>query len=217
SKEKEILGFYISGHPLQPYQLECELFATHQVSQLGTWSSDPMALGVVITAIKKQVSKRSGSEFARLTVEDFSGSTEVLIFPEKWAAIGARIRSDIPVLIKGGYSKRDRDVDAPTFIVESVTPFSEMAFSGQVGVAITVGGTKDITPEVLKDVRAVIETHSTGSTVAPPLEVRFKDGNGGAKLRSRSLRLPASHAALTELRALLGSDRVHLVRVGPGA
>ena len=214
SKEKEILGFYISGHPLQPFQLECELFATHQVSQLGTWSSEPMALGVVITAIKKQVSKRSGSEFARLTVEDFSGSTEVLIFPEKWSAIGARIRSDIPVLIKGGYSKRDRDVDAPTFIVESVTPFSELAFSGQVGVAITIGGGVDVTPAVLQDVRAVIETHSTGSTVAPALEVRWRDGNGGARLRSRSLRLPASHAALTELRALLGPDRVHLVRVG---
>ena len=35
AKEKEILGFYISGHPLEPFRLECELFATHTVSQLG--------------------------------------------------------------------------------------------------------------------------------------------------------------------------------------
>ena len=69
---------------------------------------------------------------------------------------------------------------------------------------------------MLRDVRAVIESHSTGSTVAPAVEVRWKDGNGGTRLRSRSLRLPASHAALTELRALLGSDRVHLVRAGQG-
>ena len=59
--------------------------------------------------------------------------------------------------------------------------------------------------------------HSNGSTAAPALEVRWKDGNGGARLRSRSLRLPASHAALTELRALLGPERVHLVRAGQGA
>jgi DNA polymerase-3 subunit alpha len=214
SKEKEILGFYISGHPLEPYQLECELFASHTVSQLGTWSHEPMALGVVITAVKKQISKRSGSEFARLTVEDFSGSTEVLIFPEKWSAISDRIKTDVPVLIKGGYSKRDRDADSPTFIIESVTPFAELAFSGQIGVSITLGHGADVNADVLKDVRAVIETHSTGSTVAPALEVRWKDGNGGTRLRSRSLRLPASHAALTELRALLGSDRVHLVRAG---
>src|SRR5690348_3794647 len=37
TKEKEILGFYISGHPLEPYRTECELFATHTVSQLGQW------------------------------------------------------------------------------------------------------------------------------------------------------------------------------------
>jgi DNA polymerase-3 subunit alpha len=214
AKEKEILGFYISGHPLEPYQLECELFASHTVAQLGSWTGDPISLGVVITAVKKQISKRSGSEFARLTVEDFSGSSEVLIFPEKWAAIADRIKTDVPVLLKGGYSKRDRDAESPTFIIESVTPFAELAFSGQIGVAITIGDGKDVNSEVLRDVRAVIETHSTGSTVAPALEVRWRDGNGGTRLRSRSLRLPASHAALTELRALLGADRVHLVRAG---
>jgi DNA polymerase-3 subunit alpha len=214
SKEKEILGFYISGHPLEPYQLECELFATHTVAQLGTWTADPMALGVVITAIKKQISKRSGSEFARLTVEDFSGSSEVLIFPEKWSAIADQVRTDIPVLLKGGYSKRDRDAESPTFIIESITKFADLAFSGQIGVAITLGDANDINSDVLRDVLAVIETHSTGSTVAPALEVRWRNGNGGARLRSRSLRLPASHAALTELRALLGTERVHLVRAG---
>ena len=214
AKEKEILGFYISGHPLEPYQLECELFASHTVAQLGTWTGEPISLGVVITAVKKQISKRSGSEFARLTVEDFSGSSEVLIFPEKWASIADRIKTDVPVLLKGGYSKRDRDVESPTFIIESVTPFADLAFSGQIGVAITIGEGNEVNSEVLRDVRAVIETHSTGSTVAPALEVRFRDGNGGTRLRSRSLRLPASHAALTELRALLGPDRVHLVRAG---
>jgi DNA polymerase-3 subunit alpha len=216
SKEKEILGFYISGHPLEPYQLECELFATHTVSQLGTWTADPIALGVVITSIKRQISKRSGSEFARLTVEDFSGSSEVLIFPEKWAAIADQVKTDIPVLLKGGYSRRDRDVEGPTFIVESVTRFADMKFSGDIGVAITLGEGRDVNADVLRDVKAVIESHSTAGTVAPVLQVRWRDGNGGTRLRSRSLRLPASHAALTELRALLGPDRVHLVRAGQG-
>jgi DNA polymerase-3 subunit alpha len=89
SREKEILGFYISGHPLEPYRVECELFATHTVSQLGKWTPEPIALGVVITAVKRQISKRSGAEFARLTVEDFSGSSEVLVFPESWGLLAA--------------------------------------------------------------------------------------------------------------------------------
>jgi DNA polymerase III subunit alpha len=213
TREKEILGFYISGHPLEPYRIECELFATHTVSNLGKWVPEPLSLGVVVTAIKRQISKRSGAEFARLTVEDFSGSSEVLVFPESWGLLADRVRSDVPVLMKGGYSKRDQDADSPTFIVESVTPFAELRLNGQVSISIELGLGDGVTSEVMSDVRAVIDAHATPHTGAPPLELRWNDGNGTrARLRSRSLRLAATQAALTDLRALLGNERVRLVR-----
>jgi DNA polymerase-3 subunit alpha len=213
TREKEILGFYISGHPLEPYRIECELFATHTVSQLGKWTPDPISMGVVVTAIKRQISKRSGAEFARLTVEDFSGSSEVLVFPESWGLLADRVRSDVPVLMKGGYSKRDQDADSPTFIVESVTPFAELRLNGQVSIAIDMAMGDGMAPEVMGEVRAVIDAHATPHSGAPPLELRWNDGNGTrARLKSRSLRLAATQAALTDLRALLGEDRVRLVR-----
>ena len=213
TKEKEILGFYISGHPLEPFRLECELFASHTVSELGRWTDQPVALGVVVTAIKRQISKRSGAEFARLTVEDFSGSSEVLVFPEAWGLLAERLRTDVPVLLKGGYSRRDQDADNPTFIVESVTAFMELRLNGQVAVAIDLTKGDGLAADVMRDVRAVVEAHSTSQASAPSLEVQWSDGNGGrARLRSRSLKLAATHAALNELRALLGSERVRLVR-----
>src|SRR4051812_37458742 len=213
SREKEILGFYISGHPLEPFRVECELFATHTVSQLGSWTPEPMALGVVVTSVKRQISKRSGAEFARLTVEDFSGSSEVLVFPENWGLLADRIRGDVPVLMKGGYSKRDQDADSPTFIVESVTPFAELRLNGQVSISIELSLGESLAPEAMRDVRAVIDAHATAHTGAPPLELRWSDGNGTrARLRSRSLRLAATQAALKDLRALLGDERVRLVR-----
>jgi DNA polymerase-3 subunit alpha len=209
TREKEILGFYISGHPLEPFRAECELFATHSVSKLGTWTEGPITLGVVVTAIKRQISKRSGAEFARLTVEDFSGSSEVLVFPEAWSVLSDRIRTDIPLLLKGGYSKRDQTEDNATFIVESMTRFEELRASGQMAIAIDLAGGASMPPEVMDDVRAVIEAHH-GSM---PVELRWSDGNGSrARLRSRSLKLAATGAALTELRALLGHERVRLVR-----
>ena len=213
TKEKEILGFYISGHPLEPFRLECELFATHTVSQLGRWTDQPIALGVVVTAIKRQISKRSGAEFARLTVEDFSGSSEVLVFPEAWGLLSDRVRTDVPVLLKGGYSRRDQDAENPTFIVESISPFAELRLNGQVAVAIDLTMGDGLAADVMLDVRAVVEAHSTSQSSAPSLEVRWSDGNGGrARLRSRSLRLAATQSALNELRALLGTERVRLVR-----
>jgi len=183
------------------------------VSQLGKWTDQPISLGVVVTAIRKQISKRSGAEFARLTVEDFSGSSEVLVFPEAWTMLGDRVKTDIPVLLKGSYSKRDQDVDNPTFIVESMTPFVEMRLTGQVAVSIDLSSAAALTPDVMGVVRAVIEAHATGHESSPPIEVEWNDGSGmRARLRSRSLKVAASQAALTDLRALLGADRVRLVR-----
>ena len=222
TREKEILGFYISGHPLEPFRAECELFATHTVAQLGQWEEGAISIGAVVTAIKKQVSKRTGSEFARLTVEDFSGSSEILVFPEAWAALSHRMLTDVPMLIKGGYPRRDQGLDNPTFIVETVQRFEELRVSGQVAVSIELAPSlpttddqstpsADLMPDVFKDVRAVLDAHP-GSA---PIEVRWKDATGStARLRSRSLRVAANGAALAELRALLGPTRVRLVRAG---
>jgi len=209
AKEKDILGFYISGHPLEPFRSECELFATHTVSQLGAWSDQAMTLGVVITAVKKQVSKRSGAEFARLTVEDFSGSSEVLVFPESWAILSDKVRTDVPVLLKGGYSQRDSAGDNPTFIVESLQPFTEVQMNGNVAVAIELKPGASVPGDVMRDVRLIIEAHPGSS----PLELRWSDDSGAkARMRSRTLKLAATNAALTDLRSLLGPERVRLVR-----
>jgi DNA polymerase-3 subunit alpha len=155
-------------------------------------------------------------------VEDFSGSSEVLVFPEAWTMLADRVKTDVPVLLKGSYSRRDQDVDNPTFIVESLTPFVELRLTGQVAVAIDLtsrgaSGDPGLTPDVIRDVRVVVETHSTGHASSPPLEVQWSDGSGSAaRFKSRSLRIAASQAALTDLRAVLGADRVRLVRGGGG-
>jgi DNA polymerase-3 subunit alpha len=141
-----------------------------------------------------------------------------------------RIRTDVPLLMRGGYSRRDQGTDNPTFIIESVQRFEELRIAGQVTVAIDLsgiggspptagrwesgidsknGGVAAVSPDVMHDVRAVAEAHPG----AAPLEIRWNDGNGTqARLRSRSIKLSATNAALTELRALLGQERVRLVR-----
>lgn len=210
-REKELLGFYISGHPLEKYRTECELFATHTVAQLGNWVPESVTIGVVVTSIKRQISKKSGNEFARLTVEDFSGSSEVLVFPEAWGVIAERVRPDIPLLLKGGYSKKDQGVENATFIVDGVTRFEEVRASGEVAVAIDLAAGLDLPAAMMEDVRAKVEAHE-GSA---PLELRWRDANGRTvRFRSKSLTVTASPAILSDLRALLGADRVRLVRTG---
>ena len=209
AKEKEILGFYTSGHPLEPFETECELFATHKVADLGKWTPEPMALAIVVTAVKRQTSKRTGSEFARLTIEDFSGSTEVLVFPEKWSALSDQIKTDIPILLRGGYARRDQDADNPSFVVESVTRLAEMRANGQVMISIELTKDPSKTASTIADLKAIVEAYP--GTV--PLVVQYSDGNGlRATLRSRSLTLAVNNTALSELRSLLGKESVRLQR-----
>lgn len=144
-----------------------------------------------------------------MTVEDFTGSSEVLVFPEAWAVIAERVRPDVPLLIKGGYSRKDQEVENPTFIVESVTRFTEVRASGDLAVAIDLSRGTDLAPSVMDDVRVAIEAHQ-GSA---PLELRWQDGaDSPVRFRSRSITLAASPVVLSDLRALLGADRVRLVR-----
>ena len=209
AREKEILGFYTSGHPLEPFTTECELFSTHKVSDLGKWSPDPMSLCVVVTAIKRQLSKRTGAEFARLTIEDFSGSTEVLVFPEKWSALADQVKTDVPILMRGGYARRDQDADNPSFVVESVTKLAELRANGQVMISIELRKDPSRMPATMQELRSIVEAYP--GTV--PLEVEYSDGNGlRATLRSRSLTLAVNSTALGELRSLLGNDSVRLQR-----
>ena len=209
TQEKAILGFYISGHPLDPFRAECELLATHTVSQLGTWSPEAMSLAGVITGVKRQISKKSGNEFARLVVEDFSGTAELLVFPEAWAAMSDRVHTDVPVLIKGAYGRRDQGSDNPTFIVESITRLAELRATGQFAIALELDTDSGLPLDVMRDVRAVAEAHP-GSA---PLELRWRGPDGSpARLRSNSLKLSTAGPALLELRSLLGPERVRLVR-----
>jgi DNA polymerase-3 subunit alpha len=207
AKEKEILGFYTSGHPLEPFRAECEIFATHQVADIGAWRPEQMTLACVVTAIKKQVSRKSGAEFARLVIEDFSGSTEVLVFAEKWSVLADQVRTDLPILLRGGFSRRDESADNPAFIVDSLTKLAEVRTNGQVTVAIELQ--HGLTPGIISDVRAIVDSYPGSAQ----LELRWTDGDRTQRLRSRTLRVGVD-GALTALRGLLGESSVRLQRAG---
>ena len=94
AKEKEVIGFFISGHPLERFRAEVELFGTRTTATLGEWDERPVAIAAVVTAVKRQISKKTGKEYARITLEDFHGTAEAIVFPEAWAKLNQVIRAD---------------------------------------------------------------------------------------------------------------------------
>jgi len=213
TREKAVLGFFISGHPLAKYRTEVELFGTRTTATLGTWTDQKVTVAAVMTVVKRQTSKKTGSEYARLTIEDFHGTAEALVFPEAWSKLNDVIKPDGALLLTGSYSPRDRGEEQAPFIVEGARPLDELKPSGAIGVALrwTAGARPD--PETTRAVAALCAAHP-GPT---PVLVEWTGGEGNgeratARLRSRSLRVDAADDLLAALKDLLGADRVHLVR-----
>jgi len=136
TREKAVLGFFISGHPLAKYRVEVELFGTRTTATLGMWSPQKVTIAAVVTVVKRQTSKKSGAEYARLTLEDFHGAAEAIVFPEAWAKLNGVIRADGSYLLTGGYSPRDRGEEQAPFIIESARLLDELKPSGAIGVAL---------------------------------------------------------------------------------
>ena len=214
AREKAVLGFFISGHPLARYRLEVELFGTRTTATLGQWSDQKVRVGAVVTMVKRQISKKTGAEYARLTLEDFHGTAEALVFPEAWAKLNEVIRTDRALLLSGSHSARDRGEEQAPFIVEAAQPLDDLKASGAIGVALR--WSPDAPVDATRAVAALCAAHPGPA----PVLLEWSDEDGArpltpgevARLRSRSLRVDAADDLLAALRELVGPDRVHLVR-----
>ncbi len=218
-REKAVLGFFISGHPLARYRAEAELFGTRTTATLGQWSDQKVRIAAVVTVVKRQVSRKTGAEYARLTLEDFHGTAEALVFPEAWARLNEVIRTDQALLLAGSYSGRDRDEEQAPFIVETAQPLDELKASGAIGVALRWSPLAPPPPDASRAVAALCAAHPGPAPVLVEwndADARADTGSGDdagtARLRSRSLRVEVADDLLAALRDLVGPDHVHLVR-----
>jgi DNA polymerase-3 subunit alpha len=213
AREKELVGFFVSGHPLNRFAAEARLFGTHTTAELGHWTEGRLAVAAVVTAVRRQIARRTGAEWAKLTVEDFHGTAECLVFPEAWARLARMVVPDGAYLLSGGYSSRDRGEEEAPFIVEDAQPLAELAQGGRIALRLRwcKGGAP--TAETARAVAALCGAHPG----AAPLLVEWRGEAGDAdvvRFRSRSLGVTLDDALLGTLREMLGPDAVTLVKTG---
>jgi len=212
AREKELVGFFVSGHPLGRFATEVELFATHTTAELGQWVEGPVLVAAVVTGIKRQTSRRTGAEWAKVTLEDFHGSTEGLVFPEAWKKLARVLAPDGAYLVTGGYSLRDRGEEDAPFIVEDAQPLADFRASGRVALALRWARHDAVPPDALRAAAAVCRAHPGPA----PVLVEWSDDNGGgqARFRARGLQVELDDTLLTALRDVVGEGRVELVKAG---
>jgi DNA polymerase-3 subunit alpha len=104
--EKEILGFFITGHPLDKYREKLEDLGALSTSDLGamkasTGKDETLCTAGIITNLRVLKSKR-GDFYAQAALEDLTGSIEMLVFPDAYKKLQEKVKMEVPVLVRGG-------------------------------------------------------------------------------------------------------------------
>ncbi|HWI55010.1 MAG TPA: OB-fold nucleic acid binding domain-containing protein, partial [Desulfobacteria bacterium] len=108
--EKEMLGLYISGHPLNEYEQTLREKTSHAAAQLGELADGTtVIIGGVISSLRR-ITTRKGDPMAFAMVEDLTGTVEVVIFPTVCSKAAHLIKADSPVLVRGRVNFRDDEV-----------------------------------------------------------------------------------------------------------
>ena len=117
----------------------------------------------------RQVSRRDGSEWGKITIEDFQGTAQVLAFKDIWQSYKETLRQDAVVLLKGKVSGRERDEDDPPIFLDSAEPLDAVPNSGRLAVEIELDAGSDLSGEAFREAKAIMGDHLGG---APWVEFR---------------------------------------------
>jgi DNA polymerase-3 subunit alpha len=104
SREKEVTGIYLSGHPLDDYALEFKYFVNSTIDQLESNPDSNLSIGVIVSSVVHGVSQR-GDENCRVVVQDFTGSLELRLYNEQYQSFKHLMEQGKVLYIEGGYKK----------------------------------------------------------------------------------------------------------------
>ncbi|MBF0291357.1 MAG: DNA polymerase III subunit alpha [Nitrospinae bacterium] len=202
--EKEALGFYISGHPLNEKAHDLKLLSNFNTSNLENAAHDTeVRLGGVVIAKKTQSTKK-GEMMAFLTLEDLHGVAEIIVFPKVYSQCVNLLEQDDPVFIKG-IAKVD-DEGSVKVNAEEVMDFETAKARFTNGVRITVS-TPGLEKETLMDLRKLMEQHKGKC----PVSLHFiVPGRGEVSMRTSGLNVNPSREFIGAAEELLGEESVLL-------
>ena len=126
--EKESLGFYVSGHPLDRYRSDLVRYATAATSDFpgGTRGVGEHSIGGIVSQYREMITKK-GDKMARFMLEDAEGTLEVIAFPKTFEKVRHVLVSDEPILCTGQVKNEGTAESAEwKMLLESAAPLSEL-------------------------------------------------------------------------------------------
>ena len=196
--EREMLGLYVSDHPLLGVEHILRSVADFSISQISEVSHDQIiTIGGLITQIQRKVSKQ-GTPWAIVTVEDLDGAVDVLFFSNAYANHGVNLVEDRIVAIRGRVDKRE---EQPRISALDLTlPDLKQIPTGPLVISMEMSR---CTPPVIDRMNEILRSHPGGREV----HLRLVDGEKKTVLKlDEGLKVTSSPSLSADLKTVLGPD-----------
>jgi DNA polymerase-3 subunit alpha len=165
--EKEALGFYVSGHPLDRYRGDLQRYATATTSDFvnGRKSVGDHAIGGIVSQYREMITKK-GDKMARFMLEDAEGTLEVIAFPKTFEKVRHVLVSDEPILC-AGQVKNEGNAEAPEWkmLLEKADPLSAMREAKSTRVTIDLNADQ-ITLDMVDELKTILANATRGNCTA---------------------------------------------------
>jgi DNA polymerase-3 subunit alpha len=199
--EREMLGLYVSDHPLAG--MEAELMRLSDIGAAALRDSEladgeTVTVAGLITQVQHRIARSSGNQYAQVTLEDFSGELMVMIMGKTYQEFRDVLVDDLTVSIRGRISRRDEEVVLQGLSVEVIAPVRDGGGVLQLSLTEAMA-----TREKLMQLASILDAHPG------PVEVQVKlTAMSGINHFMLPQRVRVGQDLFGELKALLGSDAV---------
>ena len=201
--EKDMIGFYITGHPLAKYEKILKEYSTSgSIGLKNLEDGQKIWFGGIINKIKNTVTKRTGEKMAIMMMEDMEGSVEALVFPNSYKNVSKYIIPNAAVFVNGRLSLKE---ERPKIIVEEILPISDARkkFTQAVSIDLLSQGMDE---ELFGRLRNVFSRYQ-GDT---PVYLNFSTKTNGSyrQLVDRKLFVSPTNELAGELETLIGKEHI---------
>ena len=187
--ERELLGLYISAHPLDRYETYLSEQTQPLTQLVPEYDSRMMTVGGIISTVRTIVTK-SGSKMAFVGIEDKFGEGEIIVFPNLYEKVGAKLVQDAVIRVSGKNSARDRDGNLGNeskLIADDIIAITDNDINGYESTGRKMDAPK-ISSAVKKERREAYRNQKNG--VSPKSAVK----NDAAKLQPKAHSAPVNVA-----------------------
>ena len=200
SYEREMLGLYVSDHPLLGVEHLLRSSTNMPISQISDESighEQIVTIGGLITQIQRKVSRR-GDSWAIVTVEDLEGAVDVMFFANSYTQHSMNLMEDRIVVIRGRVDKREEQVKV--MALDMSLPDISLAPTGPLIISMD---TVRCTPPVVDRIKEILRSHPGKREV----HLKLDDGRKSLVMKiGDDLRVTASPSLSADLKAILGPD-----------